>query len=56
MLCPHIKNLYENKKGLQYSKPFLYDKQRRLLYLFVNLRLLFAFNYFTTNSANEQYP
>ena len=56
MLWSHIKNLYENKKGLQYSKPFLYDKQRRLLYLFVNLRLLFAYNYFTTNSANEQYP
>lgn len=43
MLCPHIKNLFENKKDLQYSKPFLYDKQRRLLYLFVNLRLLFEF-------------
>lgn len=56
MLCPHIKNLYENKKGLLYCKPFLYDKQRRLLYLFVNLRLLFAYNYFTINLANKQYP
>lgn len=42
MLCPHIKNLYENKKGLQYSKPFLYDKQRRLLYLYYLSIFLFC--------------
>lgn len=31
MLWSHIKNLYENKKGLQYSKPFFYDKQQKII-------------------------